>query len=110
VGGAAVSGGGEGLGDGDLDPGEPGPRHPVQRDGMPAVVADADGLGHVDLARLGLGRLEQHLGVLEGESIDGDHGSSMKTLSPSIRTGKEGTASPRLGKRHRPVRTSKIQP
>src|SRR5262249_57647166 len=49
VGGASMPGRGEGLGDGDLHPGEARARHPVERDGMTAVVAHADGLEDTDL-------------------------------------------------------------
>src|SRR5215831_6846775 len=110
VGRAAMAGRGEGLGDGDLDPGDPRPRHPVETKGMAAIVADADGLGDADLAGLVLGRLHDHLGVLKGQPSDRDHGTSTHTSPASTRTGKVDTLAPRPGKVHRPVRTSYIQP
>src|SRR5262245_19117750 len=106
MGGPAVSRRREGLGDGDFHPGEPGARHPVEPDGVAPIVANADGLGDPDLASPPLSRLQHDLGVLEGEALHGDHGSSTKTPSPTMRTGYAGTCPPRVGKRHWPVRTS----
>src|ERR1700716_3775699 len=45
---ASVTGRGEGLGHGDLDARDARPRHPVQGDGMPPIVTDADGLRDAD--------------------------------------------------------------
>src|SRR4029453_4510155 len=107
---AAVARGGERLGDGDLDPGEPRPCHPVQRDGMAAVVTHADRLGDADLASPPLGRVQHDLGVLEGEALHGDHGTSTKTPSPSTRTGDDPTLPPRAGKTHWPLRPPRTPP
>ena len=85
--GPAVAGRGEGLGDGDLDAGEPGARHAMKGERVPAVVADADGLEHPDRPRPGRGRLQDDLRVLEGEPLDRDHGSSTQTWPASTRAG-----------------------
>src|SRR5262245_647908 len=73
VGGASMTGRGEGLGDGDFHPGEARARHAMKGDGMTAVVADADGLQDADLLGLRLRGVQDDARVLQGEPLDGDH-------------------------------------
>src|SRR6185295_9155650 len=74
---------------------------------VPAVVDDSDRDLEAELLCALHAPSDTGPGLLERELV---HPSSTRIWSPSMRTGYDGTAPPRVGKRHSPVRTSNRQP
>src|SRR5207237_10273959 len=107
AGGRAKAGGRVGFGPGDLRRDPEGAVHALAHDQVPRLIDDGDG----DLEAELLCTLEAALDAGAGEiARDRAHDTSTQISSFSRRTGYVGTAAPRPGKTHCPVRTSYIQP
>ncbi len=87
MGGPLVARGGEGLGDGDLHPREPGPRQPVQGKDVAAVVADAQRLLDADLLGLRASGRQQRQCVVQRDPMNLVHGGNFYPPNAAERDG-----------------------
>src|SRR5882762_1117298 len=105
--GGAKAGGGIGLGARDLRGHPERPVHALADDQMPGLVHHRDRHLEAELLRALDAALDAGARLI---ARDAAHDTSTRTSSSSTRTGYDGTAAPRPGNTHRPVRTSYIQP